>query len=406
MMKPNFLRTGLIVTGLLVSPAALADDATGSLILDVRARHEMVEQTGKLDATATTVRTRLGWQSAPWRGLTFLIEGENVVVLGSDDYNSGLNGRTAYATIKDDDITELNRLQLSWAASEQVRVMVGRQLLSFNGNRFIGSPAWRQDRNSHDAIRIDVADAAWSASYVYHDRVLRGPGDDFDWQSDSHLLNLGYRVSDAASLEGFAYFIDLTDPSAPQDRSNMTLGGRLTGALPLGEARLSYSAMLARQTDYGSSTADFSLDFASFEARVSQSGASLMIGYDLLEGDGVNTIATPLGSGHGNHGWADAFSGGGAQSTADGLEDVRFGGTYGAETGHAFVTGWEVGAVHRHFTAQRTGDGLGREWDAWVNLDLPRNVGLSFQFADFQGTGNPLSPADRTKQWVVLTYRR
>ena len=105
MMKPNFLRTGLIVTGLLVSPAALADDATGSLILDVRARHEMVEQTGKLDATATTVRTRLGWQSAPWRGLTFLIEGENVVVLGSDDYNSGLNGRTAYATIKDDDIT-------------------------------------------------------------------------------------------------------------------------------------------------------------------------------------------------------------------------------------------------------------------------------------------------------------
>lgn len=406
MKNQCFAGMGWLVAGFLVVPVAQADDAPGTLILDVRARHETVEQTGKLDATATTIRTRLGWQSATWRGFTFLVEGENVVALGSDDYNSGLNGRSAFATIKDDDITELNRLQLSWAASEQVSVTVGRQLLSFNGNRFIGSPAWRQDRNSHDAVRIDLRETAWSASYVYHDRVLRGPGDDFDWQSDSHLLNLGYRVNDAASLEGFAYLIDLTDPSAPQDRSNMTVGGRLTGALPLGEARLDYSAMLARQTDYGSSTADFSLDFASFEARVSGSGASLMIGYDVLEGDGVSTIATPLGSGHGFHGWADAFSGGGAQSTADGLEDLRFGGTYGAETGHGFVTAWEVGAVHRHFTAQRTGDGLGREWDAWVNFDLPRNVGLSVQFADFQGSGSPLSPADRTKQWVVLTYSR
>lgn len=395
----------LLASAASVSVAA-ADDAAGTILLDVRARYEAVEQTGKLDAEATTVRTRLGWQSPQWRGFTALIEGENIVGIGADNYNSGLNGNTAYAAIKDDDHSELNRLQLSYVASENFRVTIGRQLLSFNGNRFVGSPSWRQDRNSHDAARFDYNRGAWQASYVYHDRVLRGPGDDVDWDSDSHLLNVGYVANDAARFEGFAYFIDLTDASAPQDRSNMTVGGRVTGTVPMGEARFSYAAMLARQTDYGSSTADFDLGFASLDARVSGSGATLLVGYDLLEGDGSNTIATPLGAAHSILGWADAFNGGGAQSTVDGLEEIRFGGSYGADFAGPMVSAWQVGAVHHDFSAQRTGDDLGSEWNLWLNFDLPRDVGLSFQYADFDGSDSPLAPADRRKQWVVLTYSR
>lgn len=399
------LTLGLLAPAVFL-PSALADDHHGTVLLDVRGRYETVEQAGKLDAEASTLRTRLGWRSPTANGFTFLIEGEAVIALGSGGYNSGLNGNTAYATIKDDDVTELNRLQLSYAAGDHVDITVGRQLLSFNGNRFIGSPSWRQDRNSHDAVRVDYERGEWQASYVYHDRVLRGPGDDFDWDSDSHLLNIGFDVSEAVKVEGFAYFIDLTDTAAPQDRSNMSWGGRLTGATALGDARIGYSAMLARQSDYGSSTADYELGFASFDLRVSGSGATLMIGYDNLEGDGTNTIATPLGSGHSFHGWADAFSGGGAQSTVDGLEDIRFGASYAAEFDGPLIAGWEIGALHRDFSAQRTGDGLGSEWDAWLNLDLAGNVGLSFQYADFDGSGSPLSPADRRKQWVVLTYSR
>jgi len=387
-------------------PAAAADDASGSLILDVRARYETVEQDGKLDAEAATVRTRLGWQSPQWNGFTFLVEGENVIALGSDNYNSGLNGQSAYATIKDDDVTELNRLQVSYAAGEHVRITAGRQLLSFDGNRFIGSPAWRQDRNSHDAVRFDFGQGDWQASYIYHDQVRRGPGDDFDWDSDSHLFNVSVDVSDTAKVSAFAYFIDLPDPSAPANVSNRTLGGRLTGALPLGEARLSYSALLAQQSAHGSSTADFELGFASFDARISRSGATLRVGYDVLEGDGSYSIATPLGSGHSFHGWADAFSGGGRQTTPDGLEDLRFGASYEGRFDGFFLSGWEVGAVHRDFSTQRTGEDLGREWDAWLNLDLSGNVGLSFQFADFESGTSPLSPADRSKQWIVLTYSR
>ncbi|OLF81431.1 hypothetical protein AWH62_01815 [Maricaulis sp. W15] len=398
--------TATVLLATAAMPAAAADDEAGTILLDIRARYEAVEQDGKLDAEAATLRTRLGWQSPQWAGFTVLLEGESVIALGSDTYNSGLNGQTAYASIKDDDVTELNRLQVSYAASEHARITVGRQLLSFDGNRFVGSPSWRQDRNSHDAVRVDLSQDGWRASYVYHDRVLRGPGDDFDWDSDSHLVNLGYTINDSAELTGFAYFIDLTDPAAPQDRSNMTWGGRLTGSVPLGEARLSYAAMLARQSDYGSSTADFELGFASFDVRVSGAGGTLLFGYDVLDGDGSNTIATPLGSGHSFHGWADAFSGGGAQSTVDGLEDLRFGGSYEGTLEAGFLSGWEIGAVHRDFSSQRNGDDLGREWDAWLNFDLPGNVGLSFQFADYRGGSSPLSPADRTKQWVVLTYSR
>ncbi len=62
--------------------------------------------------------------------------------------------------------------------------------------------------------------------------------------------------------------------------------------------------------------------------------------------------------------------------------------------------------MHRDFSAQRTGDDLGSEWDAWLNFDLPGDVGLSFQFAEYEGGSSPLSPADRRKQWVVLSYSR
>ena len=60
-------------------PAA-ASTQTGDILFDSRLRYEGVSQDGLDDATAVTLRARLGWQSPAWSGFRLLVEGEGVVL--------------------------------------------------------------------------------------------------------------------------------------------------------------------------------------------------------------------------------------------------------------------------------------------------------------------------------------
>ena len=384
--------------------AQAQDDGFGTLLLDVRARHETVEQTGKLDASATTVRTRLGWRSPDWHGVTLLGELENVFAAGSDDgFNSGLNGQTQYASISDGSFTELNRLQAGFSPTEGVSVTVGRQYLGFDDGRFVASAGHRQDKNSHDALAVSYERGAFDLDYVYHARINRGPGEDFDWDSDSHLFHLGYDVSEASTLAGFLYLIDITEPGR-EERSNMTWGGRYTGARNWQDWSVEYALMYAHQSDYGSATTDFDLDYIASEIEFGHNGLALNVGYDRIEGDGSTSFSNPLGSNHGFLGWADAFSGGGRQGTVDGLEDLHAMLSFSRDINTGPFNRLSGGVRRHEFDADRTGADLGGEWDVFVTARFEHGVSLSWQFADYDGPDVAPAPADRTKGWVVLSY--
>lgn len=87
MMKPSLL--SLAIAGITLSHAALAEESLSNLIsqgkpiLDARYRFENVDQNNALrDANAQTLRTRVGFQSGKWYGLSALIEADNVSGLG------------------------------------------------------------------------------------------------------------------------------------------------------------------------------------------------------------------------------------------------------------------------------------------------------------------------------------
>lgn len=395
-----FLLAGL--TGL-TSGIAVAD--TGQIHIDARLRYEAVEQTGKLDAEAFTLRTRLGWTSPQVSGLSLLAEIENVIDLGGDR-NSGLNGETAFATIKDDDNTELQRLRLDWVANENLRFRVGRQNLSFDNSRFIGSPGWRQDKTSHDAAVARFSYGDFTASYVYHWQINRGPGEDFDWETDSHLFHLSVSPRDNLSVTGFAYIIDLTDPAAPADRSNATFGVRVVGQVPLGDWTLGYNAMAATQNEYGSASVDYTLGYFGGELSLARDGWRVRAGAEALEGDGTRAVSNPLSSNHGTAGWADAIHGGGAMAPADGVNLVYLGGRYGRDVDAGFIRSYAFGFTAWDFEFERTGADLGEELDLFAQFGLTDHVELHIQYADYDGVEANGAPADRTKSWVFLTYRR
>lgn len=82
--------------------AALADTRP---LLDIRLRSETVDQTGLgKQADAVTLRSRLGFQTGQLAD-TLLAEG-SLMWPWQSDYNSTVNGKTAYPTIPDPEYTD------------------------------------------------------------------------------------------------------------------------------------------------------------------------------------------------------------------------------------------------------------------------------------------------------------
>ena len=98
MIKLSLL--SLAVASSTLSHAVVAEEALSNLftqgkpLLDVRYRYEHVDQDNALNnANAQTIRTRVGFQSGKWYGLSALIEADNVSRIGDASYNSFRNGQ-------------------------------------------------------------------------------------------------------------------------------------------------------------------------------------------------------------------------------------------------------------------------------------------------------------------------
>ena len=200
----------------------------GKLIFETRARYETVDQkrTPVLTAEAegATIRTRLGWETGDWHGLKGLVEFEDVRQIGAEHFAVNVPGATTpplngadkakYPLINDPDVTELNRLQLTWTPNAAFQGTLGRQRILIDDQRFIGNVGWRQDEQTFDALRLDGAWGRFKATYAYVIHVNRILGELRDWDSDSHLFNATWSPAEQLRLEGFAYVLDFGNSAA------------------------------------------------------------------------------------------------------------------------------------------------------------------------------------------------
>jgi hypothetical protein len=408
--------SSLAVLGVWLPVDAVAQEAAdpvaaiqaGAPIIELRARYEGVEQTGRPDdAEALTLRSRIGWQTAKWSGLQALVEFEDVRSLADDRYDSTLNGRSTFAQVFDPEVTELNRAQLIWTPSKDHTVTLGRQRINLDDQRFVGGVAWRQDEQTFDAVRIDAGFGSLKTTYAYIAHVNRIFAEAQDWDSDSHLLNARYTFSDQLTLAGFAYALDFTNSGATaiNNQSNLTVGLKASGALEFGSWRLDYAATAARQRDYGSSLLDYSLDYRLAELGAKVGEFTGRAGYEQFEGNGTRGFATPLGTLHAFNGWSDAFVSNGVKTTVDGLTDLNL--SVGWTPAWSWETVSNVSFLVRYheFETERTGVDLGSEWNVSVQGALAPKMNWIVKYADFDGAGIPPAPAGRTKVWFGIEFK-
>src|SRR5687768_7167578 len=124
--------------------------------LDARYRLETVDQDNALDeATAATIRTRLGYLTGPYKGLQTFVEVEDVSEAGSDDYFDGNPPNTdMVSAVVDPDGTEINQYFLRFSGLPKNIFTAGRQRLVLDNHRFIGDVGWRQNQQTYDGYSI------------------------------------------------------------------------------------------------------------------------------------------------------------------------------------------------------------------------------------------------------------
>jgi len=359
----------------------------GKATLDVRYRYEYVDQNNSLkNANASTVRSRLGYGSGDFHGITAYLEFENITAVGAEDYNSGANGKTSYSVVADPEGSEVNQAYLAWSGLPATQFKYGRQRIILDNQRFVGSVGWRQNEQTFDAFSIvNTSLPNMVATYAHLSNADRITGTNAEMRSD--LLNVTYRGIAAGKLTGYVYLLDyLTSAS----QSTQTLGLRFSGATALDEAgKLLYALEYAQQGDYGKNPASYTLHYSLAEVGGTVSDITGKLGYEVLEGDGTHSVQTPLATLHAFNGWADQF----LSTPAKGLQDVYL------SMGGA-LAGVKLLAVYHDFTADKGGDDYGKEWDLQALKKINKTYTLIAKYAAY-GAGAAAGKVDTSKLWLV-----
>jgi hypothetical protein len=286
-------------------------------IVDWRTRFEEVEQVGFTEAAeAFTTRLRLGLQTAPVKATAFLLEGVVIDDL-NDDYNSTTNGQTQYPVIADPaGFAAINRAAIINKSLDKTTLTFGRQRLVLDDQRFVGNVGWRQQEQTFDGLRAQLAGTGIKADVSYAAQVNRVFGPDSPqgkWEGDIVLANVAHTFG-FGTLTVFAYGMEFDEAAGA---SNETVGLRLTGSRPFGDTSLIYTLSAATQSEAGLNPSDYSETYSKIEGGITRGRFTAALGLEVLGGDGSNAFVTPLATLHAFQGWGDKFLGTPANGIAD-----------------------------------------------------------------------------------------
>lgn len=396
----------LIATAAALAAAgpACAQSVTLTPLIDARTRYEHVTQDGiAQDADALTVRLRTGVE-AKSGGLSALVEGQGTLAI-VDRYFDGLKGIQTRPLVADPQNIALYRAQLRYAGKE-FALTAGRQRIALDDERFVGAIAFRDNGQTFDAVRAEIAPTPrlkLDLTYAWAQRTIWGiDGRGARQQAvsgDNVFANVGY-TTDLGTLTGFAYLVDQDEAVVQGFRlSSQTYGARFAGAYALSKAaKLSYQASYARQQDWHRNPNRYQADYYLVDAGLALSALKLGAGYEVLGADrgvALTSFQTPLATAFKFQGWADKF----LTTPPDGVRDLYGSVGYGVQAGPRLgvVT---LQATYHRFESDRLVRHYGDEWDLIASAKVGRTA-VSLRYADYR---DDLFAVDTRKVWVQADW--
>ncbi len=381
--------------------------ANGKSMSSLRLRDELVQQAGKtLDAQAVTLRTLLGWQTAPLYALSVGAQLINVSVL-NDDYDNGKNGVTqsgkgSYPRVADPGHTGINQLYLDWTGLTDTRVRAGRQSVKLDNVRFIGNVEFRQVMQVFDGASIEnkglLRDTTLYAAQF--DKVTQVST--LKQDANISILNARHAISPTEHLVGYGYFIDWNAASL-QATSTRTLGLRLDGERPLSpDWKLLYTAEYAKQSPYADGASAIDNHYSRIGAGARHGSWFARLDQEVLSSNGSKAFQTPLGTNHLFQGWADLF----LTTPTEGIRDTYV--TAGSKLGEVtLLTEYHWFHADRAFALATGGSGANYGQELDLSASWSRGPWMArLEYARFR-EGDPYNGArkrDTDKVWVTGMY--
>ena len=373
--------------------------AQGKVNLNVRLRYEQVDEDGVAAITknsyAPTIRTRLGYTTAPLYGFQGMLEAVNTSVIGPEqNYNAaGANGQNNRPVVADPPLTRLDQAWLAYSYTNWITAKVGEQQINLDNQRFVGDVAWRQNMQTYEAAGIGsepIKNLNLYYSYVWDVHRVFGnvsglPAANTDFRSDSHLINVSWSGWKYGRFVGYTYLLDLNNAAGAAGAANScaTYGGYFAGAAPIGDkVAVDYRAEFAWQTQYADSPLHYEAPYYNVEAGAQMNPVAVGAGYEDLgsgensgAGGGRASFRTPLATLHPFNGWADVF----LTTPTNGLRDAY---AYAQVTLPYKIP---LRFIFHQFNADFGNANFGQEYDAVISHKFGKYWTVLAKYADFVG---------------------
>lgn len=417
----------------LLSIPAVAEDGFDKLLpavwagvpnLDLRLRYEQVALDPVYglgvthnEAEAITARLRLGYTTSAWNQLDAQVELESLSNLGPEHFQSTRNFQSEYPVIPDPKGAELNQAWLRYRGLPGTTFKLGRQRLIYDNSRFIGNVGWRQNEQTYDGLSMT---GTWLAktrfNYAYLDKVnafrsyrvepasaFSSCTKAFDCSNDldikAHLFNLAITPlskADWLTLTPYAYLLDFA-LDTPVRRDTQTFGLRAIGAVPYRVFAFHYAVEYADQQDYADSPSTVDARYRLLELGGTCKNLFAKLGYQVLGGNGVYGLQTPLATVHAQTGWADAFP----VTSVLGLEHRYLEARY-----HFQKIG--LTTVYHRFETDEGALDYGSEIDLQAIYTVSRQLEVGIKMARYGGSSEaPIANlrSDTDKAWAWVEYK-
>ena len=426
-MQKSLLLAPLAVAVSLATTQAYAESQSisdavknGKADLSFRMRYEEVDvdlpstSTDKDEGHATTLKTRLTFNTDSFKGFAAGIEFDDVSTLDKNDYNNGINQFPAPAIV-DPEGTEINQVYIANTSLADTTLKYGRQRIVLDNQRFVGGVGWRQNEQTFDSFTVtnkSLTDTTIFYGYIYNIQDIKG--EDFNTRTNTSLLNVKYDGLSVGSITAYAYLLDndeqLLGSNNPAGVSSDTYGVRFKGSVTSDDIKYLYTAELASQSDAGDNPVKYDATYMLLEGGIAVSGITTKLGYEVLgSDDGAKDVGgkilasfqTPLATKHAFQGWTDQF----LQTPDEGIADL-----YVSVSGE--LAGVKLMAIYHQYTADEESaaslnykggeDDLGSEY-AFVASRQFGAYGVQLKYSDYSAGDDHFGKNDISKLWLTAT---
>jgi Alginate export len=418
----------------------------GKNLSNFRLRYETVSQDGLAvapvanqelkDAEALTLRSLVGWQTAPYYNFSFA--GQLIgVTKFMDNYNDRKGNTTeidkaGYAIIVDPNHFDINQLYIDWTGLKNTRVRLGRQQLNLDNVRFIGDIGFRQVMQVFDGVSVLNKSLPDTEIFAGHfEQVTQITTKQRD--GDLEIANIRYRISPTEFLVGYGYFSNIDDlgfgnawfgagtlnnagrPNLTADQSNKTLGLRLDGTHPFNpNFRAHYTAEYAKQSDYADGDKRIDAHYYRLGGGLGFDNFNMRIDQELLSSNNSKyAFQTPFGTNHLFQGWVDKF----LATPRQGIQDTFVTATY-KYNDFLFFADYHIIQSDEDFNtvgggASTKGDKYGTEWNVAATWNIDKNWMTKLEYGEYSESDKYQATAttsqagrirDTEKLWLTAMY--